>query len=117
MRFIIHLLISTVAVMLTAWLLPGAHVSSFWSALIVALILAVLNAFLKPVLVFLTLPITVLTLGIFLLVINAALIGLASALVDGFMVDGFWWAVLFSLILSIISAIFGLRSDYLRENR
>lgn len=115
MRILLHLIISAVAVMLTAWLLPGAHVNSFWSALIVALVLAVLNAFIRPILVILTLPITVVTLGIFLLVINAAIIGLASAIIDGFVVDGFWWALLFSLILSLISAIFGLKKDFLRD--
>lgn len=108
MNFIIRLLISGFAVLLTAWLLPGIEVESYFIAIIVALVLAFLNAILKPILVILTIPITIFTFGFFLLVINAVIILLASEFVGGFYVDGFWWALLFSIILTIVSSIFGV---------
>lgn len=97
---------SSLAVAITAWILPGVTVESYLSALIVAVVLSLLNIFLKPVLVFLTIPVTLFSFGLFLLVINALIILLADDLVGGFIVDGFWWALLFSIILSIINAIF-----------
>lgn len=103
MNFIIKILVSGVAVLLGAYLLPGVAVSSIGTALVVALVLAVLNALVKPLLIILTIPITLLTLGLFLLVINAAIILMADGLVGGFVVDGFLWALLFSLLLSILS--------------
>ncbi|WP_439882802.1 phage holin family protein [Pontibacter sp. MBLB2868] len=105
MGFIIKLLITAAAAMLSAYILPGVHIDSFLTALILALVLAVLNAIVRPVLVFLTIPVTVLTLGLFLLVINALIILLADWLVAGFDVSGFFAALLFSLVLSIITAI------------
>ncbi|WP_114779545.1 phage holin family protein [Botryobacter ruber] len=105
MGFIIKILLSGVAVMLAAYLLPGVDVSGFGSALIVAIVLAVLNAIVRPILVFLTIPVTILTLGLFLLVINAVIILLADALISGFNVDGFLWALIFSIVLAIVSAI------------
>jgi putative membrane protein len=71
----------------------------------VALVLAILNAIVKPILILLTLPLTILTLGLFLFVINAVIILLAGSFIDGFVVDGFWWALLFSLLLSIITSL------------
>jgi putative membrane protein len=100
---IVQILILTVAVMLTSYLLPGVYVRSFWSALLVAIVLALLNAFVKPVMVFLTIPFTIVTFGLFLFIINALIIMLASAIVGGFEVKGFWWALLFSIILSLIT--------------
>lgn len=100
---IVQILILTVAVMLTSYLLPGVYVKSFWSAILVAVVLALLNAFVKPLMVFLTIPFTIVTFGLFLFVINALIILLASAIVRGFEVKGFWWALLFSIILSLIS--------------
>lgn len=88
-----------------AHMLPGIHIDSFWTSIIVAFVLAILNGILKPILVLLTLPITVLTLGLFLFVINALIILLAGNFVNGFEVDGFWWALLFSLLLSIITSL------------
>ncbi|MBS1638210.1 MAG: phage holin family protein [Bacteroidetes bacterium] len=107
MNFIIRLLISTAAVMLTALLLPGVQIegNSFFTALLVAIVLAFLNAVVKPVLTILSLPITFFTLGLFLLVINAIIILLADKLVDGFHVKGFWSALFFSIILAIINSI------------
>jgi putative membrane protein len=106
MNFLIKLLLSALAVMLVAYLLPGVTVESFWIALIVAALLALLNVTLKPILVVLTIPVTILTLGLFLLVINALIILLADALISGFMVSNFLWALAFSLILSIVTSIF-----------
>ncbi len=106
MNLIIKLLLSALAVMLVAYLLPGVTVESFWVALIVAALLALLNVTLKPLLVILTIPVTIVTLGLFLLVINALMILLADALISGFLVSNFWWALAFSLILSIVTSLF-----------
>jgi len=112
MNFLIRLLVSALAAMLTAYLLPGVKLDNFVTALILALVLAVLNLLVKPVLVILTLPATILTLGLFLLVINAVIILLASRLVSGFRVDGFWWALLFSVVMTVINSIMhGMASD------
>lgn len=106
MRFLIKLLFAAIAVVITSYLLPGVAVDSFLTAIILAAVLALLNATLKPLLVILTIPITVLTIGLFLLVINALMILFADWLVPGFTVDNFWWALAFSLILSILVSIF-----------
>lgn len=95
-------LINAVAVLIAAYLLPGVEVRSFFVALVVAVVLGFLNSVVKPILIFFTLPVTVLTLGLFLFVINAMMILLASAVVPGFTVHGFWRALLFSLILSLV---------------
>ncbi len=107
MDFIIKLLITAAVVMFTAWILPGIQIKNFWSAIVVAIILALLNIFVKPVMVFLTIPFTIITFGLFLLVINALIILLAGAIVSGFKVMGFWWALAFSIIISLISYILG----------
>lgn len=106
MAFLVKILVSALAVFLGAWLLPGVAVENVGTALIVAVVLAVLNALLKPLLIILTIPVTIITLGLFLLVINALIILFADALVGGFVVEGFWWALLFSLLLSFLSSIF-----------
>ncbi len=105
MGFVIKLLLTGVAAMLAAYLLPGVSIDNFMSALILALVLAVLNAVVRPLLVLLTIPVTILTLGLFLLVINAIIILLADYLVAGFDVAGFLWALIFSLVLAVIAAI------------
>ncbi len=110
MKVILRLLIYTGAVLLTAWLLPGVHIDKFVTALMVAIALAIINTFIRPILIFLTIPVTVITLGLFLLVINAFIIVLIGRIVPGFTVDGFWWALLFSVILSIIASLFGTSS-------
>jgi putative membrane protein len=110
-NFLIQTLITGLAVLIGAYLLGGIHVDGYGSALLVALALALLNQFVKPLLVILTIPATILTLGLFLLVINAVVILLADWMVLGFSVDGFWWALFFSFILSItksfLNMIFG----------
>ena len=105
MNYILRLLLSALAVVVLASILPGVSVESYWIAVLVAVVLSVLNLFVKPLLVILTLPVTLLTLGLFLLVINAVIILLASNLVSGFAVDGFWTALLFSHLLSLLQAL------------
>lgn len=105
MNLIIRILLTAVAVVILAKFLPGVAVEGFASAIIVAVVLGLLNIFIKPILVILTLPITVVTLGLFLLVINACIILLADKFIDGFAVDGFWIALLFSLLLSFLQSI------------
>ncbi len=105
MNLFIKIIISSLAVFLTAYLLPGVSVDTYITAIWVAIVLALLNGFLKPLLVIFTIPVTVVTLGLFLLVINAVIILLADNFVDGFYVSGFWWALLFSLVLSVITSL------------
>ena len=106
MGFLIRILVSALAAMATAYLLkPAVKVDSFVTALILALVLALLNALVKPELIFLTFPVTIVTLGLFLFVINALIILLAAKLVPGFKVDGFWWALLFSIVMTIINSV------------
>ncbi len=96
-------LINALAVYATASLLGGIYVQSFWAALIVALVLGLINAVVKPVLIFFSFPFIIVTLGLFLLIINALMLMLAAALVDGFAVNSFGWAVLGSLVISLVS--------------
>ena len=105
MNSIIKLLLTAVAVLLLSNFLGGVSIDGYGSAIIVALVLAVLNLFVKPILVILTLPITIVTLGLFLLVINALIIQLASWFIGGFEVDSFWIALLFSILLTILQSI------------
>jgi putative membrane protein len=107
MNFLIKLLVSTLAVIITAWLLPGIEIKndSVLIAIVVAAVLAFLNSVLKPILIILTIPITVFSMGLFLLVINAGIIMLADRLVEGFTVRNFWWALWFSIVLSIVNGI------------
>lgn len=105
MGFIIKLLITAVAVYLAAYLLPGVTITDVKTTIIVALVLALLNTFIKPILVVLTIPITIITLGLFLLIINALMVKWAAALVSGFHVDGWWSAFLVSLIVTVVSYI------------
>ena len=105
MEFITRLIVGVLAVLISAWLLPGVHVDGVLTAILVALVISFLNAFVRPVLILLTIPVTIFTLGLFLLVINALLILLCDKIVDGFSVSGFWTALAFSLILSLVSAV------------
>lgn len=106
MNGLIRFLLSGLAVMLTSYLLQkGVHVEHYGYALLVAIVISIANVVVKPILILFTIPITVVTLGLFLLVINAVIILLVDYLVPGFQVDGFWWALGFSLILSIFNSI------------
>ena len=105
MGLLIRICMTGIVVLLLSQILPGVAVADYFTAILVAVLLALLNFIVKPVLVLLTLPITILTLGLFLLVINAVIILLADALMGGFEVSGFWIALLFSLLLSLFQSI------------
>ena len=105
MKIIISWLLYSLAIILTGWILGGVNVASFWTALWLALFLGLINVTLKPILIVLTLPINILTLGLFTLVINAVLILLAETVIKGFTVDSFWWALLFSVVLAIMNFV------------
>lgn len=103
MGILISWIVSALAIIAAAYILPGVHVAGFTTALVVALILGIINAVIKPILVLLTLPINIVTLGLFTLVINALLVLLTAVIVPGFGVDGFWWALIFGIVLSLIN--------------
>lgn len=105
MKFILRLLLSALAVIILSKVLPNVSVDTYTTAIIVAVLLSLLNFIVKPILVLLTLPVTIVTFGLFLLVINAAIILLADYLIPGFTVNGFIWALLFSLLLSCLQSI------------
>lgn len=105
MNFIIRILVIAGVSYGLAYVLKGVNIDTFWTALVFAVVLAALNFFVKPLLILLTLPVTILTLGLFLFIINAIVVLLASRFVDGITMANFWWALIFSLLLSIIMAI------------
>jgi putative membrane protein len=105
MRFLFKILYTAIAVLVIAYILPGVYVKSIGIALIVAAVLAFLNTYLKPLLIIFTIPLTLVTFGLFLLVINAAIILFTDYLIEGFRVDSFWWALLFSLLLSLATSL------------
>ena len=105
MTFILRILLTAVVVVFLAKFLPGVMVAGYITAIVVALVLALLNLIVKPVLIILTLPVTIVTFGLFLIVINAIIILLADAFVGGFDVSGFWIALLFSLLLSVFQSL------------
>lgn len=104
MKWIMRIIVTSIIAFVLSKILKGVHVEDFWAAIILAILLAFLNSILKPILILLTLPITIVTMGLFLLVINAGMILLADDLMDSFSVDSFGWALLFSLLLSIVSS-------------
>lgn len=105
MRFLLKLLVSSLAVFFGAYILNGVYLDGFPTAILVALLMGFLNAFLKPILIILTIPITLITFGLFLLVINAVIILLADYALSGFTVNSFFTAVVFSVIVSVITWI------------
>ena len=111
MKFIIRILVVALISYGLARILKGIHVSDLWTAIIFAVVLAILNAFIKPILVILTLPVTILTLGLFLFVINTILVLLASEFVNGFTIDNFWWGLLFSFLLSLFTSFLNKELD------
>ena len=110
-----RLLLLSIAVMVGAWLLPGVGVSSFWAVLLTAVVISLLDNLVRPILIVVTLPVTAITLGLFLFVINAVIILMASAIVDGFKVDNFGSALLFSLILTAVNYLLELPNKYLNR--
>ena len=110
-----RLMLLSIAVMVGAWLLPGIGVSSFWAVLLTAVVISLLDNLVRPILIVVTLPVTAITLGLFLFVINAIIILMASAIVDGFKVDNFGSALLFSLILTAVNYLLELPNKYLNR--
>jgi putative membrane protein len=104
MKIILHWLVSAVSIIIAAYVLPGVHLSGIVAALVLAVVLGVINAFIRPLLIILTLPLSILTLGLFTLVINAILIMLAAKLVPGVSIDGFLWALAFGVVLALVHA-------------
>ena len=104
MQFILRILITAAVAYGLSMILKGVHFNSFMTAIIFSLVLSFLNAIVKPLLIILTLPLTILTLGLFLLVINVIIILLAGKFVDGIRIDGFLWAFIFGLLLSVITS-------------
>jgi putative membrane protein len=115
MRFLIRIIVIAAVSFGLAHVLSGIHIDTFWTAIVFAVVLAILNIFIRPLIVLLTLPVTILTLGLFLFVINALVVLIASKLVNGIAVAGFGWALLFSLILSLVTSV--LERELEREKR
>ncbi len=112
---LMRLMLLSIAVIVGAWLLPGIRVESVWSVFLTAIVISLLNNLLRPVLIVITLPATVVTLGLFLFVINAVVILLASGLVSGFYVDSFWSALLFSLVLTGVNYLLEWPNRYINR--
>ena len=106
MILLLEWITSALSILIAGYVIPGVVVAGFWSALILSLVIGLLNILIKPLLVILTLPINILTLGLFTFVINALIIMLASSIVKGFQVGGFINALFFSIVLTIIQALF-----------
>jgi putative membrane protein len=108
MNFLIRLFVNALALAAAAWLLDGIQMSGgFWDVLLVALVFGLLNAILKPILLFLSLPFLIVTLGLFALVVNAVMLLITASLLDDFAVAGFWTAVLGSIVISLVTMILG----------
>src|SRR5882757_2555922 len=104
-KWFFKVLVCTVNVFILSLILPGVHVKDIFTAIVVAVVLSLLDAIIKPLLILLTLPATILTLGLFLFVINACIILIDDHFVHGFNIDGFWYALLFSIVLSFFNSI------------
>ena len=105
MNLFLKWLIAALAILISAYVIPGVTISGVWAALWLAVFLGVVNIIIKPILILITLPINILTLGLFTFVINALLILLSATIIKGFEVSGFWQAMLFSFVLSLVSYI------------
>jgi putative membrane protein len=114
MTFLLKVIVTAFAVVIGSYFLPWAHVANFTTAIVVAFVLGILNAILKPILVLLTLPVTILSMGLFLLVINAFIIMLTDYFIAGFSAGGFWGALIFSIVLSVLNSLLSLP---VRESR
>ena len=113
--FLAQTVVMTLAAILAAYILPGVHINSVVSAIITAIVIALLNSFIRPILIVLTLPFTIFSMGLFLLIINAFIIMLASGLVPSFHVDGFWSALLFSLLLTLFDYLLEIPNRLMRH--
>ncbi len=105
MNIFLSLLLRTIIILLAAYVLPGVSVDGFWAALLLAVVLGLINTFIRPLVIFFTLPATLVTLGLFLFVINALMVMLADWLLASFTVAGFGWALLFSIVVSLVSSL------------
>lgn len=105
MRLIIRILVTAFIVVALANFLPGVHVEGYVTGIIIAAVLGLLNVLVKPILILFTLPVTIVTFGLFLLVVNALIILMVSGLVSNFVIDSFWWALFFSILLSICQSV------------
>lgn len=105
LAILINWIVSAMVIFSVGYILPGIHIADFTTAFVVALVLGIINAVLKPVLLILTLPINILTLGLFTFILNAILILLVGNIVPGFKVDGFLWALIFGIVLSIANSV------------
>jgi putative membrane protein len=117
MNFFIKIVVIAALSFALANILGGVHVDDFLTAVLFAFVLAVLNVFAKPLLILLTLPVTLFTLGLFLFVVNAVIVLMASKLVDGFRIDNFWWALLFSILLSLMMSFIDRQTKKENESR
>lgn len=107
MSFLVNILVSGLAVFISAYIIPGVQVSGFFTSIVVAVVLAIVNALIEPVVLLLTLPINILTLGLFTFIVEAMMVFLVSAIVPGFKVNGWLSAILFAIVLSLVnSALF-----------
>ncbi len=104
-KFLGKILVTALAALIAASILPGVHIKNSVTAVLVAVVLALFNSFIKPILILLTIPITILTLGLFLIVINILIIQWTTEIVSGFSVENWWYALLFSVLLSFVTAI------------
>jgi putative membrane protein len=112
LNLLIRLVLTAIAIVIAGFLLKsGVQISDYLAAIFVAAFLAILNSTIRPILVILTIPITLFTFGLFLLVINALMVMIAAHFIDGFHVENFWWALAFSLILSLINGVFSELAD------
>jgi putative membrane protein len=118
MKYLFKIIVTSFAVVISSYLLSdGIHVNSYITAILVALVLSILNIFLKPILVLLTIPATIFSFGLFLLVINAIMIIITASLVDGFRVDSFGWAFIFSIILSMVTFLLELPERFKSKSK
>lgn len=108
MNIFTRIIISTISIMVVGYILPGVEVASLYAGFIVAIILALLNTIVKPILIIFTLPITIVTLGLFLLVINGFIVLIANHFIDGFSVSGLFTAIVFSILVSLINGLLGI---------
>lgn len=115
MNFLLRILVTALVAFGLAQVLNGIEVDTYWTAVVFALVLAVLNVLIKPILIILTLPLTIVTLGLFLFVVNTLVVLMASRFVDGFEIDNFWWGLLFALLLSLVTSVLFKKEDKDKE--
>lgn len=108
MAYLISLALSTIVIFVTSYILPGVKLAGWGTAIVVAVILGILNAFIRPLLLILTIPINILTLGLFTFVVMAFLVWLTSLIVPGFEVDNFLWCIVFAIVLTLINGLISL---------